>query len=103
MAATWRTEITDVPVKVLIDNILPLCEIKDVLSLGCTNRFFDFVTTDSTFWREKLAVDYNFTGSETTGISSWKFIYQRLRNPQVFVWGCVTLSLHYVMRCSFVH
>ena len=83
------TEITDIPVKVLTKNILPFCEAKDVLSLGCTNKFFALVAADDAFWRLKLAVDYNFTGSETARTSGWKFIYQKLRHPRVFVWGYV--------------
>jgi len=87
---TWIT-ITDIPVKVFASNILPFCEVKDVVSLGRTNRFFALVATDETFWKRKLAVDYNFPVSGTARTSRWKFIYQRLRNPRVFVWGCVTL------------
>ena len=96
--ATQRTGIADIPVEVIIDNILPFCEAKDVLSLGCTNKFFALVTTDDTFWKRKLVVDYNFTGSETARTNGWKFIYQRLRSPRVFVWGCVTFSFFYVTR-----
>ena len=40
-----------------------------------------------TFWRQRVAVDYNFTGSETNRMNGWKFIYQRLKNPRVFTWG----------------
>jgi len=86
---TQGTGIADIPVELLIDNILPFCEAKDVFSLGCTNKFFALVTTDDTFWKRRLVVDYNFTGSETARTSGWKFIYQRLRNPRVFVWGYV--------------
>jgi len=91
----------DIPIKVLINNILPFCETKDVISLGCTSKFFALIATDM-FWRQKLVVEYNFTGSETARAGGWKFIYQRLRNSRVFVWGCVALSLYYAM-CSIVH
>ena len=100
MATQKRTGIADIPVELFIDNILPFCEAKDVFSLGCTNKFFAVVTTDDTFWKRKLAVDYNFTGSETARTNGWKFIYQRLRNPRVFVWGYV---IPYVTRRSFLH
>ena len=62
MAVTWGTTITDIPLKVLMDNILPFCETKDVISLSCTNKFFALITTGKTFWKQKLAVDHNFTG-----------------------------------------
>ena len=41
--ATWKIKITDIPVGVFIHNLLPLCKIKDALSLGCTNKFFALV------------------------------------------------------------
>ena len=94
--APQKIGIADVPVEVLIDNILPFCEVKDVFSLGCTNKFFALITTDDTFWKRRLAVDYNFTGSETARSSGWKFIYKRLRNPRVFVWGYVILFYFFI-------
>jgi len=98
--ATWWAAITDIPAKIFAKKILPFCEVKDVLSLSCTNKFFALVVTDEAFWRQKVAVDYNFTESETTRTSNWKIIYQRFstRNPQVFIWGCVIFSFCYVMQ-----
>jgi SCF-associated factor 1 len=98
--ASQKTGIADIPVEVLIDNILPFCEVKDVFSIGCANKFFALVTADDMLWKRRLAVDYNFTGSETARTSGWKFIYKRLRNPRVFVWGYVTFlfSFHHVAR-----
>jgi len=96
---TWTT-ITNIPVKVFTGNILPFCEVDDVISLGCTNKFFALVTTDETFWKRKLAADYNFPVSGTARTSGWKFIYHRLRNPRVFIWGCVTF---YPLVCNGAH
>ena len=95
--AAWRAGITDISINLFTDNILPFCEAKDILSLGCTNKFFALFATDA-FWRRKLAVDYNFTGSGTARTSGWKFIYRGLRNPRVFVWGCVAFSFCYNIR-----
>ena len=98
--------ITDIPVKLLINNVLPFCGLKDVLSLGCTNKFFAQVANDDTFWRRRLANGYNFTGSEAARMSGWKFIYRKLRNPRVFVWGCATLSFFdftSMFICSLMH
>ena len=99
MASSW-TIITDIPVKVFTGNILPFCETKDAISLGCTNKFFALVVTDETFWKRKLVVDYNFPELRTARTSGWKFLYQRLRNPRIFVWGCVTLPSPYVVEAS---
>ena len=79
--------VTDLPVEVWIDNILPSLPIADLLRLGCTSRFFYLLTSDEPFWHRKLQEDFNFSGSDTARATGWKFIYKRLRNPQVYVWG----------------
>jgi len=105
VAALWAG-ITDIPAKVFIDNLLPFCGTKDVISLGCTNKLLALVTTDETLWKRKLVVDYNFPVSETARTSGWKFIYRKSRNPRIFVWGCVTFSFFHDTRvsiCSSMH
>ena len=79
----------DLPIELLTNRILPFCEVRDALSLGCTNKFFALMMSDDMFWRQRLVVDYHFTGSETNRASGWKFIYLRLRKPRLFAWGCV--------------
>jgi len=56
MTDAWGARITDIPAKVFIDNILPFCEVEDVLSLGSTNKFFALIAADETFWKpQRLA------------------------------------------------
>lgn len=83
--------LSEVPVEVLLDNVLPFCEVPDLLALGSTNRFFALLASDDTFWKRKLDTDFNFNGADTARTSGWKFIYLRMSNPKVFVWGCVWL------------
>ena len=97
-----RARITDVPVKVFIDNVLPFCEAKDVISFGCTNKFFTLVANDKKFWKRKLAIDCNFPVSETARTGGWRCLYRISRNPRIFVWGYVTSSFRCDMGCSFV-
>ena len=93
LPAARKIGITDLPVRLLTDKILPFCEVKDILSLGCTSKFFAVIMSgDGEFWRRKLAIDYNFTGSETNRTSGWKFVYLRLGRPRFFAWGCVRFS-----------
>ena len=89
LPAIRKIAITDLPVELLANKILPFCKVRDMLSLGCTNRFFALITSDGMFWRRKLAIDYNFTGSETNRTSGWKFIYLKSRKPRLFTWGSV--------------
>ncbi|KAK7686291.1 hypothetical protein QCA50_010515 [Cerrena zonata] len=79
--------ITDVPVEVFIDVLLPLLPVSSLLRLGCTNRFFYLLTSDEPFWHRKIQEDYNFPSSDTARTTGWKFIYKRLANPKVYVWG----------------
>ena len=95
-----KIAIMDLPIKLLTNQILPFCEVRDMLSLGCTNRFFALIMSDGIFWRQKLATDYNFTGSGTNRTSGWKFIYLRLGKPRLFTWGCVTFLPRSLARVS---
>ena len=78
-----------------MNNILPFCEAKDLLSLGYTNGFFAVVVAGEMSWRDRLRGDGNLTGSEMIRASSRKPISQRFRNAQVSIFGCVTF--HSVM------
>ena len=98
--AAGTIKITDIPAEVLVNNVLPFCRTKDAVSLGCTNKFFALAVADETFWQQKVAVDYKFTGPDTNNIYGWKLIYQRLGKPQDFWWEYVTFSFCYLMRAA---
>ena len=100
LLVTRRAGITDLPVKLLTNKILPFCEVRDMLSLGCTNRLFALIMSDNGFWKRKLIIDYNFTGLGTNRTSGWKFIYLRLGKPRLFTWGCVAFLLHPITEAS---
>ncbi|KAF8141567.1 regulator of chromosome condensation 1/beta-lactamase-inhibitor protein II, partial [Boletus edulis] len=77
----------DIPVEVLLDNLLPSLPIADLLRLGSTNHFFASLCSDDTFWKRKLQQDFNFSDEGTARSSGWKFIYQGLSHPSTYVWG----------------
>ena len=79
--------LSDIPVDVLLDNVLPSIPVADLLHLGSTNKFFALLCADDTFWKRRLLQDYNFSGAATARKSGWKFIYRGLTNPRIFVWG----------------
>ena len=82
--------LSDVPVDVLLDNVLPSVPVTDLLHLGSTNHFFATLLADDLFWKRKIQEDFNFSGTGTARTSGWKFIYRGLSNPKVFVWGYVS-------------
>jgi SCF-associated factor 1 len=81
------TMLSDLPIEVLLDNVLPWLAIPDLIHLGETNRFFARLCNDETFWKRKLEEDFNFTDERTARISGWKRLYRGLRNPKSYVWG----------------
>ncbi|KAI0272360.1 RCC1/BLIP-II [Gloeopeniophorella convolvens] len=80
-------QLSDLPVEVLLDNLLPAASPRDVLSLGSANKFFAAVCADDTFWKRKCEADFNFTSQETARQTGWKKLYRGLSHPRVYVWG----------------
>ncbi|QRW03259.1 RCC1/BLIP-II protein [Ceratobasidium sp. AG-Ba] len=81
------TNISELPIEVLIDSLLPALALRDLLALGCTNKFFAAVCADDTFWKRKTEAEYNFSGAGSARTSGFKHVYRGLRHPRVFVWG----------------
>ena len=80
--------LTDLPVEVLIDNILPVVDLADLGSLAATNKSMAAICADDTFWKRKCLDDFNFHSGETARTSGWKVLYRGLFRPRIFVWGC---------------
>ena len=90
-----RIGITDLPIGLLTNKILPFCEARDMIRTKNLLAQPSESMNDDAFWRRRLAVDYNFTGSETNRTSGWKFIYLRLGKARLFAWGCVLFILFF--------
>ncbi|CAE6509498.1 unnamed protein product [Rhizoctonia solani] len=81
------TQLIDLPIELLIDHLLPCIPLQDLLSLGCTCKYFALVCGDNTFWKRKTSEEYNFEGAGSARTSGYKHLYRGLRHPRVFVWG----------------
>lgn len=81
------TTLDALPLELLIDSLLPWLELRDLLALARTCRFFALVCSDDTFWKRKTAEEYNFSGAGSARTSGFKHLYRGLRKPRVFVWG----------------
>ncbi|VDB94258.1 unnamed protein product [Peniophora sp. CBMAI 1063] len=81
------SSLTDLPVEVLIDNVLPAVDLADLGSLAATNKTMATICADDTFWKRKCLEDFNFHSSETARTSGWKVLYRGLFRPRIFVWG----------------
>ncbi|KAH7927307.1 RCC1/BLIP-II [Leucogyrophana mollusca] len=79
--------LAEIPLEVLLDNLLPYLPVRDLLHLGLTSRFFATLCNDDTFWKRKLQADFNYSDENTARIGGWKLIYKGLSRPRSFVWG----------------
>ncbi|KAI5123508.1 hypothetical protein M0805_006668 [Coniferiporia weirii] len=79
--------LSDLPVELLLDHLLPNLPVRSLLALGATNHRFASLCYDDTFWKLKCKQDFNFSGSKTARTTGWKFIYKGLSNPKVYLWG----------------
>ena len=86
--------LTDIPIEIFLDNLLPFASARDVLSFGSTNKLFAAICADETFWKRRCQEDFNFTSQETARQSGWKNLYRGLNHPRIFVWGFVTMPVH---------
>lgn len=81
------SNLSNLPIELLLDNLFPLLPAKDLSHLARTSKLFAVLCSDDTVWKRKLEADFNFTGEGTARTSGWKTIYRGLWNPKVFVWG----------------
>ncbi|KAI1796783.1 RCC1/BLIP-II [Ganoderma leucocontextum] len=79
--------IADLPVELFLDGIFTFFPVRDLLNFGAANRFFSTLVSDEAFWHRRIQQDFNFSGSDTARQTGWKFLYKRLSNPGVYVWG----------------
>ena len=98
--ATMQRSLTDLPVDVLIDNLLPTVDLGDLGSLAATSKFMAVICADDTFWKRKCLEDFNFHSGETARTSGWKLLYRGLFRPRIFVWGYVR---HYSLVLIHTH
>ena len=88
---TATHSLADLPVEVLIDNVLPAVDLADLGSLAAASKFMSVICADDTFWKRKCLEDFNFSGGETARRSGWKLLYRGLFRPKIFVWGYVKI------------
>ncbi|KAF8514431.1 regulator of chromosome condensation 1/beta-lactamase-inhibitor protein II [Hysterangium stoloniferum] len=81
---TW---LTDIPLEVLIDDLLPYVALESIPSLSATCKYLASVCDDDTFWKRKLKEDYNFSDSSNARTKGYKFLYRGVKNSTCYVWG----------------
>ncbi|WRT67267.1 uncharacterized protein IL334_004234 [Kwoniella shivajii] len=82
--------LTDIPNEVVLEHLLPVLDLKSIISLSSVNRQFNDLTSDPTFWRTKTLNDFTFPSTSHPSSSNrgwWKRVYLGLLSPKAFVWG----------------
>ncbi|KIJ49163.1 hypothetical protein M422DRAFT_161543 [Sphaerobolus stellatus SS14] len=79
--------LTDIPLEIFIDNILPLLPLNSIQSLTQVNKDFALLCSDDTFWKRKVKEDYNFSDIVTARTKGYKFLYKGIHNAKTYVWG----------------
>ena len=80
-------KLEELPLELLLDELLPFLPLRDLLNLFSTNKYFAQIGCDDPFWHRKIQEDYNFNNVATARKHGWKFIYSRLKKSKTFVWG----------------
>ncbi len=75
----------DIPLSVIVEDILPLLAIPDVDALAQTCRQMQQVCLDEGFWRRKIAgdfgVDVNALGHQPIAAGKSRLLWRGLRTP----------------------
>lgn len=87
------------PLEVILDNLLPLLPLAAVLALGATSSEYAAICADDTFWKRKLAEDYNFADASSARTRGYKFLYRGVHNAKLYVWGCVCVWHWFCCGC----
>jgi hypothetical protein len=81
------------PIDIVLDNLLPCLRIKDVVSLFSVNKAFVDFSKLETFWIRRLKDDFRIPNLPDRTRFDSRFLYSRLYNPKIFVWGWAPLCL----------
>lgn len=84
-----KPRIDCLPKEVVLEGLLPILDLQDLMALRLTNKWFMNLTEDDLLWKRRLTEDFNFSGNKIGRTSGWESVYKGLRNPEIYVWGCV--------------
>ena len=108
-----KSFLSNLPVEVLLDNVLPFSAAPDLFRLAqcskvsayqldhdqwtsfrwCAVQLFAELCADETLWKRKVSEDYNFFGQGTARTNGWKLIYKGLFKPRGELDKCTQVDL----------
>ncbi|KAI7855413.1 regulator of chromosome condensation 1/beta-lactamase-inhibitor protein II [Circinella umbellata] len=80
-------KLLDLPLDILIDNILYNLDAQSLVHLACTNKTFSQLINDELLWKHRVFSDYNLPHDASFRHSGWKQLYSKLKDSVVYTWG----------------
>ena len=80
-------KLLDLPLDILIDNILYNLDAQSLGHLACTNSEFHQLINDELLWKHRVFSDYNLPHDASFRRSGWKQLYSKLKDSVVYTWG----------------
>lgn len=77
----------ELPLPVVVDNLLPLLSNHDLATLRCVSKQAKALVEDEVLWKRKVLCDFTFPAHATARVGGWFNLYRGLSNPHVYVWG----------------
>ncbi|SPO29825.1 related to SAF1 - protein involved in proteasome-dependent degradation [Ustilago trichophora] len=77
----------ELPLPVVVDNLLPLLSNRDLATLRLVSRQAKTLVEDEVLWKRKVISDFTFPSHATARVGGWFNLYRGLSNPHVYVWG----------------
>lgn len=77
----------DLPLPLVVDNLLPLLDNRDLASLRCVSKHAKSLVEDEVLWKRKVLTDFTFPPHASARMGGWFNLYTNLSNPSVYVWG----------------
>ncbi|KAI9484406.1 regulator of chromosome condensation 1/beta-lactamase-inhibitor protein II [Zychaea mexicana] len=80
-------KLLDLPLEILIDNILYNLDAQSLERLSCANKTLRRLVDDELLWKHRVFADYNLPHDSSFRHSGWKRLYSKLQDSVVYTWG----------------
>jgi SCF-associated factor 1 len=79
--------LSNLPVDVLIQDLLPRLPYKTLIELSKTSKFFYRLCGDESLWKKLALRELHIPAYATFRNRGWKDIFAKLHHPVVYTWG----------------
>lgn len=80
-------KLSDLPLDVLIQDLLPRLPYRALIDLSKTSKFFYRLCGDESLWKKLALRELHIPTYATFRNRGWKDIFSKLHDPLVYTWG----------------